>query len=443
MNIPNKILFLFYVSLSLIFCACKEKPSEEAGFSGIPQVQLEATKGSHTWYYFTRDGYKQVSKIQNVPQTALIPWTEAIRISSANCATTQGENKAFAVINRLGILSFNGEEKQLSKDENIFTDRTAGNLIFLNETPIFSVFKSAFFNDTIKDFKYSAQDTQHLFLIQFDPSSKISYPIINCNNLTRLANSEIVDYYWDGINWICCIKTISDTKTEFNYINWKPIPSLLTLSPVNANANISVSESTQEEFRTKKEQLEYKDAPERIKNLLAGFSRRTSFSIDVKNSGGSSWRNYKNTAQTGWTQKSDLKAGESGGFQTTDGVGATGGAGTTGGAVATGKEGQTKTSQKERQMELYATAILAQTWAAALFEDGTLFLEGALPGKHILRGGKPVAIRLPKLPSDFVYSDFVISGTTLYAAWEESSFFKTGRAGFIEINLNKTLYSKL
>lgn len=422
MSIQNKLLCIFTITLTLTLSGCGKKslPADKS-FNNIPQISMQSSKGSHSWYYFTREGFRQISKVQNVPEVPFIPWTEAIRISSANCATTEGENQAFAVINRLGIISFKGEDKQLSKDENIFTDRTAGNLIFLNETPIFSVFKSAFFNDTIKDNKYSSEGSPHLFLIQFDPESKISYPIINCNNLTSARNSEVVDYYWDGINWTCCIKTISETKTEFNYINWKPTQSLLTLSPVNAKSNISQWESNQDEFRSKKEQLEYKYAPERIKKMLAGFSKRTNFSIDVKKSGGSSWRNYKNVAESGWAPADGADRRDSGG-QGTENAGS-----------------REKTSARE----LYATAILAQTWSAALFEDGTLFLEGALPGKHILRGGKPVAIRLPKLPDDFVYSDFVISGTSLYAAWEESSFFKTGRAGFVEINLNKTLYSKL
>ena len=433
MSIQNKLLCIFTITLAFTLSACGKKtlPADDT-FNNIPQITMQTSSGSHSWYYFTRDGFRQISKVQNVPEVPFIPWTEAIRISSANCATTEGENKAFAVINRLGIISFNGDDKQLSKDENIFTDRTAGNLIFLNETPIFSVFKSAFFNDTIKDNKYSAEGSQHLFLIQFDPESKISYPIINCNNLTKEKNSEVVDYYWDGINWTCCIKTISDTKTEFNYINWKPIQSLLTLSPVNAKANISQLESNQDEFRAKKEQLEYKLAPERIKKMLAGFSKRTNFSIDVKNSGGCSWRNYKNVAQNGWAP--------AGGSASSSPAGATGGSG---GASSPRENAASARDNASSARELYATAILAQTWSAALFEDGTLFLEGALPGKHILRGGKPVAIRLPKLPDDFVYSDFVISGTTLYAAWEETSFFKTGRSGFVEINLNKTLYSKL
>ena len=99
--------------------------------------------------------------------------------------------------------------------------------------------------------------------------------------------------------------------------------------------------------------------------------------------------------------------------------------------------------RNSNEKELHATAILSQSWSAALFEDGTLFLEGALPGRHILRSGMPVAIRLPKLPVGYVYSDFVISDTTLYAAWEESSFYETGRAGFLQVNLDRTLYSRL
>ena len=87
-----------------------------------------------------------------------------------------------------------------------------------------------------------------------------------------------------------------------------------------------------------------------------------------------------------------------------------------------------------------ATAILAESWSAALFEDGTLFIEGALEGKHILRNGRPVVIRLPVLPENFVYSDFVITGTSLYAAWEETSFYKIGRSGFLYVDLENTLY---
>jgi hypothetical protein len=148
-------------------------------------------------------------------------------------------------------------------------------------------------------------------------------------------------------------------------------------------------------FRECKRQIDYKSAPDRIKKLLAGFDTKLPFEITVKNAGGFSPRTYENTVSN------------------------------------------------INEKELHATAILSQSWSAALFEDGTLFLEGALPGRHILRSGMPVAIRLPKLPTGYVYSDFVISGTTLYAAWEESAFYKTGRSGFLQVNLDRTLYSRM
>ena len=232
-------------------------------------------------------------------------------------------------------------------------------------------------------------------MIQFDPKARIAYPILNCNNITESPNSEITDFYWNGFEWCCSIKTISDAKNDFSYVNFKPLVSLLTLSPSTAGDSLAVTETDAAAFRKTRAHLEYKNAPERIKKLLAGFDTKLPFIIEVKNAGGNSPRIYENTVQ-----------------------------------VNTGKE-------------LNAKAILSQSWSAALFEDGTLFLEGALPGRHILRSGMPVAIRLPKLPVGFVYSDFVISGTTLYAAWEETSFYKTGRSGFLQVNLDRTLYSRL
>lgn len=89
---------------------------------------------------------------------------------------------------------------------------------------------------------------------------------------------------------------------------------------------------------------------------------------------------------------------------------------------------------------LNANAIIAESWTAVLFQDGTLYLDGALYNKSILNKGNPLALRLPKLPAGYTYNEFVISGTSLYASWEETSFFKTGRSGFIQINLDSLLY---
>ena len=393
MKIFKTAFFIVISSASLLFCCCKKQtklPVQNA-------ISVEITKSNHAWYYFSNTNYNLIDRPQNAPAQAEKPWTESIRISSANneACTQNSDSKAFAVVNRLGILSFNDEEISLSSDTNLFTDRTAGNLVFLNNVPVFSVYKSAFFNDTILAPDYKNDSSAHLFLLQFDSTAKISYPVLNCNNLTDKTNSEITDFYWNGLEWCCSIKTISDVKNEFSYIKFKPLVPLLAISPSTAENKIQIEECDADFFIRCKVHHDYEASPDRIKKLLSGFDKKLPFIIEVKNAGGSSSRIFENN-------------------------------------VADSNEKQ-----------LNAKAILTANWSAALFEDGTLFLEGALPGKHILRSGKPVAIRLPKLPSGFVYSDFVISGTTLYAAWEETSFYKTGRAGFLQVNLERTLYSRL
>ena len=382
------INILFFLSL-LIFSCKKTEPT-------VLEPAVEVKKSNHSWYYFSENGFQKTEKIQTVPQSASIPWTEAIRISSSNVVSDSTDDTlGFAIVNRLGVLSFNNDKIDLSTDVTLFSERTAGNLVFYDDTPIFSVYKSSFFNNSIKNPEYKKDDSLHLFLVQFDTKSKIAFPIINCNNLTEEKNSEVTDFYWDGQNWTCSVKSISDVKNSFSYIEWSPKMPLLSIVPSSANANISVKESSVETFRELKKQKDFSTAPERIKKLLAGFSNSKSFEIELKNAGGISPRFYENKIS----------------------------------------------SFKEKTLK--AKGIIAESWSCILFEDGTLFIEGALPEKHILRNGKPVAIRLPKLPGGFVYSDFVISGTTLYAAWEETDFYSIKRSGFLSVDLEKTLYKEL
>lgn len=379
------ILILAVMIFSFLWAGCRKKNIIKNYDSEITEkIELKTT--NHTWFYFTENGYEKIDKIQNVSEKKFEPWTEAQRISSANCT----EKNAFAVVNRLGVLCFEDENIHFAKDANLFSQRTAGNLVFLNETPVFSLYKSSFFNDSIKSAKYKNDFENHLFLVQFDNEAKISYPLINCNNISKIPNSEVIDFVWDGLNWLCCIKSLTESQTIFSYISFVPTVSLLSLSPATANGNLSIAESSVEDFRKAKQQLDYSFAPERVKSILAGFSKEIPFTIEVKTAGGCSPRKYLN---------------------------------------------------KPNETEfLKAKAILAESWSAALFEDGTMFIEGALPGKYILRSGKPVAVRLPILPQNFIYSDFVISGSSLYAAWEETSFYETGRSGFIYVNLDNTLY---
>ena len=393
------ITAVFLCLTCFLLSSCKKKDKSKAK----PEiVEIGNQKTDHAWYYFTQDGFARVDCPRDAPFAGTLPYTEAIRISSANngAADANGKVKAYALANRLGVICFEGDKISLAKDINIFSNRTAANLVFIDGTPLFSVYKSVFFNDTISSASYKNDSDAHLFLVQFDDASKISYPVLNCTNLTDKKNSEITDYYWDGSEWFCSIKSVQDdnggsSKTEFSYIKFRPAAPIVSISPVSANDLITVKESSVKEFRDMMSVKPYSLAPERIRTMLQGFGNTIPFLMEVKSAAGSSPRIYENEIAGSFEQ------------------------------------------------ELKAKAIISQSWSAALFEDGTLFIEGALPGKHILRGGKPVAIRLPKLDIGFVYSDFVISGTTLYAAWEETDFYKVSRSGFLSVDLNATLYSRI
>ena len=384
------------VILALTLCSCSKK-SKTADEKALEILDNNGQSTDHKWFYFTQDGFSQIDLPQNAPFGGQAPYTEAIRISCANNAVNSNSssgNTAFALVNRLGVLCFEGDNISLAKDISIFSDRTAGNLVFINDTAVFSVYKSAFFNNTLGDDTYKNNAGEHLFLVQFDDESKISYPVINSTNLSGGSDCEVTDFYWDGSTWFCCLKANLD-KTDFSYVKFTPSAPLLSISPVTAKEFVTVQASSVQEFRDVMSIKPYSKAPERIRKMLRGFSEQIPFILEVKSAGGSSPRIYQNEAPGSFEQ------------------------------------------------ELNAKAIISQSWSAALFEDGTLFIEGALPGKHILRGGNPVAIRLPKLEQGYVYSDFVISGTTLYAAWEQTEFYKTNRSGFLSVDLDSTLYSKI
>ncbi len=395
--------FRLFIVLAFItvFSSCSKKNDEVQYSLDENQTQfIQVTAKNHSWYFFNNSGFQKTDKPQNVPSVPFVPWTESRRISAANTCTETGQSipPAFAVVNRTGILCFEDDKVTLSRDSNIFDDRTASNLIFIDNTPVFSVYKSSFFNKTSGLAEYINSEDQHLFLIQFDVKSRLAYPLLTCSNLIPQLNSEVTDFSWDGTEWICSVKSIEKDRIFFSYIKWNSTAPVLSLSPTNASEHIITSEADADIFRATKEPKDFSQAPDRIKKLVSSTASKISFDMDIKVAGGFSTRSYHNKASDSARQNVN----------------------------------GTK--------DFLAKALLSKSWSAALFQDGTFYIEGALPGRHILRGGKPIALRLPRLPENFIYTDFTISGTTLYAAWEETDFYKTGRAGFISIDLDKTLY---
>ena len=387
MKLSKNILSVFICCICLIsLFSCRKKQSNPAN------IEENLIKTKHTWYYFSEGNYIKTDKIHNVPNAVQKPWTEAVRISSAVIESEQnnGIPKGFATINHLGILVFQGESIHLYTDKEIFNGRTAGNLVFANNTPFFSVYKSTFFNET-----KSALELKHPFLVQFNPEQNILYPVIEVENLGLESSAEINDFIFDGQYWTCSIKNSTDEKIDFSYITFQTKEDINLITPYDAEKMIHISSSDTDSFRNAKKPKDFSNAPERLKNLLATIPASIDFSVTVANASGHTPRTFIRTGKN--NTDSDV---------------------------------------------LTAKAIISDTWAACLFNDGTLYLQGALYNKNILNGGKTLGIRLPKLPQNFTYGDFVISGTMLYSSWEETSFYKTQRSGFLSVDLNRTLYKR-
>ena len=182
----NKFNLVLLSALFPLCLTCCKKNSQNVPAQNA--VSVEITKKNHSWYYFSNLSYINVDKPQHAPSQSLKPWTETLRISSANNSAEAGDNiTAFAIVNRLGVLKFDGDSIFLSPDVTLFNDRTAGNLVFMGNIPIFSVYKSSFFNDTIIDPNYKNDDSAHLFLVQFDSSLCVLLlaPLKKCFHLFR------------------------------------------------------------------------------------------------------------------------------------------------------------------------------------------------------------------------------------------------------------------
>jgi hypothetical protein len=377
-------LFLLVLPLFLIV-SCRKAEKNSAAVQ-----QQETPVSDHVWYYLNTTGFHRVENVLHVPYAAERPWTEAVRISSASSAADNGSGTppAYALVNRCGILAFTDDKCSLYPDAQLFSDRTAGNLVFQDNTPVFSLYKSTFFNISLSE---NASDPLHPFLAQFTPGPNISVPLVSIKNLGLGANSEITDYVWDGKCWICSVKTETVNKTSFSYFSWQPKVPLLSLTPATAAASLYITSSTKELYRSLKSPKPFAAAPDRLKTLLSLLPQTLAFQINCYSAGGHSPRPY------------------------------------------------IRQSKDDTAEPLSAEACIAETWICAVFQDGTVYLNGALYNKPVLNNGRTIAFKLPKLPAGFTYGNFAISGHTIYVAWEETSFYKTGKSGFISVDIEAIL----
>lgn len=385
------LLTILSIMLFFTFSGCQkaEEPVEE------PQPEAQEAPAEEVinyipvlrWSVFTKDGIQEIASPSEVPTTIFRPWTETLRVSGA----ARINNKSYFLINRLGLALLPDSlenQPEIISDAMYFTDTTASNLVSVENNPVFHVYRNSFFNS-------KASESPLPFLIQYRAENKIFFPLLRVTDLELNPEAETVHLMYDGSSWAAAFKTSTKEKINFTYLQFFSYEPLISLTGAPKPGQIQKQELSIDLFKKIVCNYEFDAAPERVKTLLAQIPPK--FALNL----------YYSSEKTG-TPINYVRQGSS-----------------------------------ENALLFKGAVKDFGTCAIALFEDGTTYFAGALPNNYILRNGKPVVFRLPKLPKGFIYNDFVISGNILYAAWEEEFFYQTARAGFISVDLKKLLYEAL
>lgn len=373
---------ILILALSSFILSCSKKESTEL-------KQINSDPIYHKWYFFTKNNFEETSLPQKSDINSLKPWTEAFRCSDAQSSKN---NTAYLLVNRLGVVVLEEEKEPiLIQDYQLFSDATASNLVFYRKEPYFTLSRSSFFNKNATLKIDSKEDSNRPFLVRVCNNSKMLYPVVTYGDLKLATGGEITGSYFDGLNWFCSIKTEQMGRNFFSYIKWTSLQDLSTFPSYTKENKLSISNSSESEYRNLNSPLPLSKAPNRLKNLLSSIPKDFGFSINLYETDGFSPTIYEDKNDNHLTK---------------------------------------------------ANALIDDSWICAIFSDGTTYFNGALADREILNNGKNIAFRLPKLPSNYLYGKFCIYGKMLAVTWEETDFYKTGRSGFLTVDLEKVLYGE-
>ena len=389
-------------SFVLVSVACKEKDktgddSEDA--SGIAVKQLPDKSNDHYWYAFKSDSFVKVSLPQKAPYQSEAPWTECTRIADSD---TGLDGNGYFLVNRLGALVFEKKDTPtLIEDKMFLSKSTISNLIFSEGKPYFTLSKNIRFNKNLDEYKYS-DDSEFLarpYLMRIDTQSRLLLPCVTYADLNVGRGMEISGSYFDGLNWVSLVRRADETPFDngmdnsgIEYKRWKANLSYSALSAAYSEDKLTVESVGSDAYSSSYRPYSFDAAPEGLRELLSPLPDSFGFSVVHRNAGGGSPKFYYRLGSTG----------------SSDGVAITGG-----------------------------------TWNCAVFEDGTTYFCGSLEGRGLINEGKTVAFRLPKLPKNFFYTNFCVSGDYLVIGWEECAekeFFKIKRSGFLTVDMAKLFY---
>jgi len=390
-----KIRFLFLCFLlctaTLYFTSCKNREQNIENNTYSKLLNSNVGKNTHRWFYFTDTGFLETQKPSQAPSRNFSPWTETPRITSG----TLIHGTVFFAVNKLGILVCpptsgiqpNGISSQtyLVKNKDLFFNST-GNMYCINGKPVCSFYTNTIFEQPETHPK--TQDFKDSILVQFDTTKNVFQNLYTSNvffpseKKEEFSNVQLNAIHYANQKWYASFKASTQSKTTF----------LFTKTTINTTEDSSKSiQISQDSFRTAIKPILYSKAPKKIHTLLHMIPKKTSFYLK-----------FMQDSMTGpvtYIQNSD------------------------------------------NSEALEGFAISLPNCSLAVFSDGTTYFAGTLPSKHVLKNGNTIAFKLPKLPSGYIYGTALLAGSNLYVSWEQTDFYKTGKSGYIVVDLEKVLYA--
>lgn len=373
-----------FVSIVLLAgCTGKSKQVKMEVPEELPvHSELKGKSKLHSWYYFTDNSIEEIDLPQHVPERQKKAWTESVRISSAGSVPVKlntTDFDAYGIVNKTGIIAFKDGVPTLFEETSIFTKSSADTLVFSDTTPVFYLYRNRFFNDDAGT-KLDTIQKSRPALVEFDPQSKLCYPLVSYENLNLKDNDEITGFFWNGSEWACSVKSFLDTGVEFSYFAWTPQVSITDLEPSFNKDKFTFTSCDEQRYRWLNSPRLFEEAPKVLKELLSYIPQTVSFYVSYRDDSGTSPVSYY-------------------------------------------QEGTSEITLNARVVSSPASGYLA-----AVFEDGTTYVKK----KNV---DSVSAFRLPKLPGGFKYSEVCVSGGFLIVGWEETDFYNTGKSGFIKVNL--------
>jgi hypothetical protein len=392
-----RAVFMLAVFLFLFpFASCKKDEVQGSDASGgtdeTPAGNAEGVR-THVWFAFTGDGFEGVAFPSLAKKIDFSPWTEAVRVCDAAMLGNGSSRGAFFLVNGLGMLTFSGDGSiKLARDASYFSNSTVDSLFIASDAPgqnggrgfpVFHHYINAIFN--------SADTPRETVVIRFDPDAQVFYPVLLKREIKLDIKDEVSAVSYNGKEWLCQIRLDGDSaqaRTDYRAYSF-----LESLSAPGVQKNIVERAITQDEFRNSLQSESFAEsAPERLKNLLPAIPPDIQFFLEC--------RFQDLSAPKRFSQESENP----------DAVGISG------------------------------YAVVADTYVIALFEDGTVYFQGALTGYPSYRNNEVTVFKLPALGDGFSYGVCTVSGGKLFAAWEEKRFYVTARSGFVQVNLDSLLY---